>query len=67
MDKHLPTKCPMLPELGLKLIEVGGALPVDPKLAVVLPRQAVPPVPLGPKQPQRSPRRPLPLMRLQQV
>ena len=23
-DKHLPTKCPMLTELGLKLIEVGG-------------------------------------------
>jgi hypothetical protein len=23
-DKHLPTKCPMLTELGFKLIEVGG-------------------------------------------
>jgi len=23
-DKHLPTKCPMIAELGLKLIEVGG-------------------------------------------
>ena len=24
-DRHLPTKCPMLAELGLKLIEVGGS------------------------------------------
>jgi hypothetical protein len=23
-DKHLPTKCPMLTDLGLKLVEVGG-------------------------------------------
>ena len=54
----------MLTELGLKLIEVGVALRVDPRLAPVLPRQAVPPAPLVPKWPQQSPRRTLPTVLL---
>ena len=30
-DKHLPTKCPLLTELGLKLIDVGGGSAGGPK------------------------------------
>jgi hypothetical protein len=61
-DKHLPTKCPMLTDLGLKLVEVGVTL-VDPRLAVVLLQQVVSPAPLVPRWPQL----PKNLLLLQQV
>jgi hypothetical protein len=41
-DKHLPTKCPMLTELGLKLIEVGGGSAGGPKPPAGSPPPAVP-------------------------
>ena len=41
-DKHLPTKCPMLTELGLKLIEVGGGSAGGPKPPAGTPPPAVP-------------------------